>query len=285
MITRKIERVRNRATPKSSRAIDSGAAHGSKARMSRSGPSNNQGRVADLEAQVVAQAEELRRAKVRLDEEAERRCQLELRFLEICERERRRFGQDLHDDTCQTLGGLAWIASKAGHDAMKRDPESARLFSAMAKELNDALEQAYRIAQGLHPAILTECGLVGALGCLAERVNERIPCVFEASPALPVPEAAELAFFRIAQEAVANAIKHSGASRISITARMVGENLVLSVEDDGRGLDPAPRACRGMGRDIMEYRARAIGAELSIHSRKGRGTLVQCVLAVPVNRR
>jgi signal transduction histidine kinase len=285
MITRKIGPVGNRATPRSSRAIDPGAAHGSNARVSRSGPSSDQHRVADLEAQIVAQAEDLKRAKVRLDEESERRCQLELRFLEICERERRRFGQDLHDDTCQTLGGLAWVAANAGQDAMKRDPESARLFSAMAKELNDALEQTYRIAQGLHPAILTERGLVGALSYLAERVSERIPCVCEASPALQAPEAAELALFRIAQEAVANAMKHSGASRISITVRMVGENLVLSVEDDGRGLDPALRACRGMGRDIMEYRARSIGAELSIHSRKGRGTLAQCVVAAPVNRR
>jgi signal transduction histidine kinase len=285
MITRKIEPVENRATPRSSRAIDSVLAHGSKARVSRSAPSSDQRHVADLETQVVALAEELNRAKARLDEESERRCQLEMRFLEICERERRQFGQDLHDETCQTLGGLAWIATKAAQDAMQRDLESARLFSAMAKELNDALEQTYRIAQGLHPAILTEYGLVGALGCLAERVSERIPCVFEVPPALPVPEATELALFRIVQEAVANAIKHSGANRISITARMVSENLVLSVEDDGRGLDPALRACRGMGRDIMEYRARAIGAELSIHSRKGRGTLVQCVLAIPVNRR
>ena len=240
--------------------------------------------VAELEAKVEAQSEELERAKVRLDEEFDRRRQLELRFLEICERERRRFGQDLHDDTCQTLGGLAWIAAKAAQDALKRDPESSQLLSAIAKELNDALDQTYRIAQCLHPAILAERGLVGALACLAKRVSERIPCAFEVPPSLPIAESMELALFRIAQEAVANSLKHSGASRISITVRMVGENLFLSVEDDGKGLNPSPQASRGMGRDIMEYRARAIGAELSIHSGKGRGTLVQCVATVPARR-
>jgi signal transduction histidine kinase len=284
MITHEVERVGKRTAAKSSQGIGSGTAKASKARVGRNRSRDEHERVADLEAQVAAQAEELKRAKMRLDEESERRCRLELRFLEICERERRKFGQELHDDTCQTLGGLAWIAAKAGQDAKDRDPESARLFAAMATELNDALEQTYRIAQGLHPAILAERGLVGALGCLAERVSERIPCVFEASPALAFSKSTELALFRIAQEAVANAMKHAGASRISIAARMVGENLILSVEDNGRGLDTGSQTYRGMGSDIMEYRSRAIGAELSVHSRKGRGTLVRCAMPAEKNR-
>ena len=281
MITRKLKRV-TKSGAKRARTLDSRTENGPES-LGRKSPRNAH-LMAELEAKVAAQTEELERTKARLDEEFDRRRQLELRFLEICERERRRFGQDLHDDTCQSLGGLAWIAAKAAQDALKRDPESSHLLSAIAKELTDALDQTYRIAQCLHPAILEERGLVGALACLAKRVSERIPCAFEVPPSLPIPESTELALFRIAQEAVANALKHSGASRISITVRMVGERLFLSVEDDGKGLDPSAQAPRGMGRDIMEYRARAIGAELSIHSRKGRGTLVQCVVTVPVRR-
>jgi signal transduction histidine kinase len=282
MMTRKLEHVRNRAKTNPVRAT--GAMHGSRARVARGVRREDEAEtVAELERTVTTQAEELKRTKARLDEEVDRRRRLELRFLEICERERRRFGQDLHDDTCQTLAGLAWIAAKAGNDTMKRDPESARLFSAIAQELNDALEQTYRIAQGLHPAVLKEHGFAGALACLADRAAERVPCVLEVPTGLSLPDATELALFRIAQEALMNAVKHSGAGKIAIRVFVAADNLILTIEDDGHGLESSMQAKRGMGRDIMEYRARAIGGELNVVSHKGRGTLVQCV--VPSERR
>jgi PAS domain S-box-containing protein len=209
------------------------------------------------------------------------RLRLEREVLDIAASEQRRIGQDLHDGTGQELTGLAMMAERlAGELAAKRLPESAS-----AAKIVDGLEEALRhvrsLSKGLVPVEVDAEGLMVALADLAARTSDLhgVRCTFECDePVCILENDTAMHLYRLSQEAVTNAIKHSRGRNITIRLADDGERLTLSITDDGRGFEPTPHNTSGSGLRIMRYRAELIGAALSVAPLQPRGTMVTCLL-------
>lgn len=206
------------------------------------------------------------------------RKRMEREVLEAGAREQRRIAQDLHDSLGQKLTGIALLSEVlAGHLSGKRAPEAedARKIAAYSAE---AVREARRFAQGLMPAELGG-GLPEALRSLADYAREAlgVACEVRCRKGSAAPdELASLHLYRIAQEAVNNAVRHGKARRVRIRLGPEGGRLVLSIEDDGVGLPNQKRRKPGMGLGIMQYRARMLGASLEVRRASSGGTVVVC---------
>ena len=206
--------------------------------------------------------------------EAERRT-ASTRSVAREEAERRRVSRELHDQVGQGLTALLLQLRTALAEAP--EPVRATLLEAQAIA-RENLDEVRRIARRLRPTMLDDLGLSSALHSLADAVDAddgpEIVCrIDEGVPA--VPDDVELALYRIAQEALTNALRHAAANRIELTFQQArsGDELVLVVSDDGRGMIYAPDVEFGGIRGMRE-RAVAAGAELVLTTRPGRGTTV-----------
>jgi signal transduction histidine kinase len=200
---------------------------------------------------------------------------LERALLEISEREQRRIGQDLHDGLCQQLTGIALMVK-----GLQKGVEHSVRADAVAvlSLINQCIEETRLVTRGLHPVSEELGGLVVGLRELVEgtRAAADIECVLEIPPALVIrDEATGTNLYRIAQEAMRNAVKHASPRRIIVRISVVGDQLELEVEDDGTGVRLA-EGRRGLGLEIMRYRAASVGGRLSVDSREGGGTIVRC---------
>ena len=208
------------------------------------------------------------------------RRRLEREILEVSDREHARIGQDLHDGLCQKLVALAFdIGSLEQKLACRSAPEteSVRQMSAL---LDDLITEARATARGLFPVQLEAEGLASALQQLAANVSSRlkVDCRTECEPPVFVHEnAVAIHLYRIAQEAVNNAVKHSKAGSILVRLSATADRVELRVTDDGVGIRLARPQKGGMGLHIMQYRARMIGGTLSIVRGEKRGTVISCV--------
>jgi signal transduction histidine kinase len=204
-------------------------------------------------------------------------------ILDISEREQQRIGRDLHDGLCQHL-----VATSVACEVLEQ--KLAAKFSSEAGDANrilglveDGINMARHLAHGLSPAILETESLSQALDGLTASVSTRsaVECRFDLDspePALAQTTAAHL--YRIAQEAISNAIRHGHASHITVRLSRTESDVVLEVADDGIGLPEAlPEGHGGMGLRIMAQRAEMIGATLSLHRGITGGTLVSCRLS------
>lgn len=206
------------------------------------------------------------------------RSYLEREILEISNREQMRIGQDLHDGLGQHLTGITFLAKALERKlAAQSLPEAAD-----AGEINrlvlQALTQTRSLARGLFPVELESNGLLPAFRELAERVQLtcNITCTFDAEPELTVTDrAASLHLFRLAQEAISNAVRHGKAKTVTIQLRRQGLQTELTITDDGQGL-PTESARKGLGLRIMTYRAQKMGGTLQLQPRPGGGTVVRC---------
>jgi PAS domain S-box-containing protein len=210
------------------------------------------------------------------------RVHLEQQILEISDREQARIGQDLHDGLCQKLVSLAFDANSLEQKLAGRSAPEAGAVRQMGDILDDAITEARAISRGLFPVQLETDGLRLALEHLAAGVSSRlkIDCRLDCPRSVFVNDIALAThLYRIAQEAVNNAIKHSGARSIQIQLRTAGQRIELKVSDNGAGIPLPLGSTSGMGLHIMEYRARTIGGILNIELRPGGGTVVSC--AVP----
>jgi two-component system CheB/CheR fusion protein len=211
------------------------------------------------------------------------RKRLEKTILEISETERRRIGQDLHDGLGQHLTGVAFMG-KVLEDRL-RESSSAEAAEAakIVKLVNDAIRITRDLARGLLPVVTEQHGLVSALEHHAREVSElfQVDCRFECGDSVPVHDGV-LAdhIYRLAQEAVTNAIKHGRAKNITIGLAMVKGGGVLTVRDDGGGFELVPRSKSGLGLRIMNYRSKMIGGSLSVESSLNGGTLVRCLFPI-----
>jgi signal transduction histidine kinase len=208
------------------------------------------------------------------------------RELTIAE-ERNRLARELHDSVVQQLFGVTLAAESAG-SLLARDPEAAAAQLARAQALaRGAIEELRSVVSALRPASVEAEGLAGALRKHVEvlrRVTGREIALRDAGAAEAVPaldDDAAAQVFRIAQEALQNALRHAGAERIEVRLEP-GPPLVLTVADDGCGFDPDAASVRSqrLGLTSMEERAAAVGARLAISSREGEGTTVR--LEVPL---
>ncbi len=206
------------------------------------------------------------------------RERLEKQILEISEEERERIGQDLHDGLCQLLSGIKFKTTLLEQKLQKKAVAEAQDARAIESLLNKAIEQARNTARGLHPVELEARGLMSALQGLADSVEAiyGIGCVCEFKQVLVHDHVVATHLYRIAQEAINNAVKHGQPSRILIRLSGTAERLALSIQDDGVGLPPRRRKKTGMGLHLMNYRARAIGGAIDIRPVQPAGTLVTC---------
>ena len=206
--------------------------------------------------------------------------------LMVSEREQRRFGAELHDGLGQQLTAIELRCQSLRQDLPPARPDLEREVSQICQFLREAIGQTRLLACGLAPLSLDSRGLAEALSGLAARMSKdgQIKCALD-SP-LPVTVDDDLVavhLFRIAQEAVNNAVKHSGASRIVIHLGETDEAVHLVISDNGQGLPKTPNFSEGIGLQIMKHRASAIGAELKITSKDGEGVHIDC--ALPKRRR
>jgi PAS domain S-box-containing protein len=226
----------------------------------------------------LARAREATRISADLVSEVRR---LEVEIREVSQREQERIGHDLHDGLGQELTGVSLLL-KTLEDAIARD---APQLTARVHSVRDMVEQsiatARALAQGLSPVHLDRDGFADALEqlCASSQALYGIAVNFsgrESSELRGFEAAADL--YRIAQEAIRNAARHSGANEIRLTLASDERRLALTIEDDGHGMLPGAETRGGMGLKIMRYRASIIGAALAIGARKHGGTVVRCVL-------
>lgn len=208
------------------------------------------------------------------------RKRLEAALLEISNREQRRIAQDLHDGLGQQLTGIAFM-SKVLEDrlAEKSLVESADAAK-IVKLVNEAIHKTRELARGLLPVLSDSQGLMSALEQWASEVEDlfQIECRFKCDDAVFVrDEDVANHLYRIAQEAVHNAIKHGKASHIVIGLATGDRGGILTIEDDGCGLTDEVFHEKGMGLHIMKYRAGMIGGSFDWAHQGRSGTMVTCV--------
>lgn len=221
---------------------------------------------------------------LRLRAERER---LEKEIMQSIEQEQERIGRDLHDGLCQMLVGAKFRAVYLEKILNRKCGEASREAKSLEKILNHTIEQARDLARGLNPVKASPDGLELGLQRLADhvRVNEaagpRCFCHFPKRVGIADHKIANH-LYRIAQEAVQNAIKHAGAKNISITLDRQKREVVLIVKDDGKGI-PSSLKKTGMGLDNMRTRAALMGGTLEIRRRKFGGTAVTCNVVSPAS--
>jgi PAS domain S-box-containing protein len=204
---------------------------------------------------------------------------LERQVQEVSEQEKRRIGQDLHDGLGQYLTGIAFMSRLLQRKLAERKvPESADAEK-IATLVNKTVFQARDLARGLCPVELENNGLQAALldlSCTTEKLFN-ISCTVEGDSDVRLSDNnTALHLYRIAQEAVNNAVKHGKAQHIVIALNRTGNSLSLEIRDDGIGLPKTDHKSHGIGLRVMNYRAGMIGASLSIESRRSGGTAVSC---------
>ena len=226
----------------------------------------------ELEARVLQRTQALQR------EMAERR-RLEEEILKVSEREQRRIGHDLHDSLCQHLTATALAGQVLGERlAAKSLPEAADAGTVVAL-VEEGINQARHLARGLYPVEMEAEGLMAAFQELATSITKgaKVRCVFECeTPVLIHDDAAATHLYRIAQEAIRNALSHSKAQRIDINLAERNSMVHLTVEDDGIGVPENLAESGGLGIRIMAHRAAMIGGSFAVEPAPTGGTIVTC---------
>jgi PAS domain S-box-containing protein len=205
---------------------------------------------------------------------------LERTILDISGREQRRIGQDLHDGLGQHLTGIAFMSKVQEQRLAERSRPEAADAAKIVRLVNEAIHKTRELARGLLPVQSDAQGLMSALQHFSSEVEDlfQIACRFECEEPVLVPdEAVANHLYRIAQEAVHNAIKHGKARNIAIVLQGANDGGVLTVRDDGAGIADPAGSPNGMGLQIMRYRVNMIGGALEIARCGSHGTLVTCV--------
>jgi signal transduction histidine kinase len=213
-----------------------------------------------------------------------RRVELEKEILAVSDRERQRIGQDLHDDLCQQLTSIEFLTRALE----RRLQANSRAEGAQAKEIGQltrrAITHARELAHGMFPVELHAAGLAGALRDLASRTKAlfRIDCRFrgESSPHIH-DQVAQIHLYRIAQEAVRNAVNHGKAGQVVIGLKTGENRIVLSVRDNGAGIPLKPPKSKGLGLRIMDHRASVLGGSVLVRKSPKGGTTVVCSIPAP----
>ena len=234
-----------------------------------------------LEQRIARRTASLEKANEELRQEMFLRLQTEHEILQISEREQRRIGHDLHDGICQELAGISFsiegIIRKISPQRSERN-----LLVKLAEYVRTTLQHTRRISRGLAPAELETGNLASALHELAAKTEAilRICCTLECEGDWIIEPSKASHLYRIAQEALQNAIKHGQAKVVIIRLRRVGEACSLRIEDDGIGFCENPAAdlpASGMGLKIMRYRSEMFGGRMEIISSIPGCTCVECL--------
>jgi len=209
------------------------------------------------------------------------RKRLEAEILHISEYEQRRIAEDLHDGVGQQLGGISFLSEALKKNLEAQASPEAGTAARISNLLTVAVAETRSLARGLHPVMAEANGLMSALEDLATRVTDlfKVSCRFECPQAVLVVDNTKAThLYRIAQEAITNAIKHGRAQQIEIRLSTTTEQITMTVSDDGVGLQTAARQPKGMGLRIMNHRASMIGGTVILQKKHGGGTEMVCIV-------
>ncbi len=209
------------------------------------------------------------------------RKQLEREILEISDREQRRIGHDLHDGLCQELAGIELMSEVLEQNLSKRWKTASERVGHIGKKVREAIGHTRSLARGLSPVTMEAEGLTTALRELTESTSTifKIECRLNANKPVPIHDPATAShLFRVAQEAVSNAIKHGKAKQIVITLERARDRVRLRIADNGSGFvqNESERDRPGMGLRIMQARAGMIGGTLAVEAGRRGGVTVTC---------
>jgi signal transduction histidine kinase len=209
------------------------------------------------------------------DIQAEKDYQLE--SLRVSEREQNRIGQDLHDDLCQVLAGVSCLMRVAEGRIASKVPDEVEGLREINQQVIDAMHRTRALTHGLFPGRIQIADIRGALLELAEQTKARFKVEVHTrfsgrfrkhtSPQI-------IQIYRIAQEAMSNAIKHGRASSIDVSLSALRDNMELAIRDNGTGLGKPDAETSGVGLHIMHYRAGILGGELAIANGSPNGVTV-----------
>jgi signal transduction histidine kinase len=221
---------------------------------------------ADSEARLGAFAELVAQAIANVDARIKLRAS-RARIVEAADEARRRIERDLHDGAQQRLVGIALSLRLA---ATRADRDTATAIGRCVDELMTALAELRDLARGLHPAVLTEHGLLPALGMLATRST--VPVGLDSDLEGRLPPAHETALYFVAAEALTNVAKYARASTATVTLRRDNQWAEIAVADDGVG---GVHLEHGSGLRGLADRVEALGGRLTVASPPGKGTTVR----------
>ena len=223
----------------------------------------------------------VRQRTAALTREITERERLEKEILEISEREQQRIGHDLHDSLCQHLAATAMAGQVLGEKlAAKSLPETADARKIVSL-VEDGITLTRDLAHGISPVEMESEGLVAALQALAANISKmfKVSCTFECDSPPSIDDKATIThLYRIAQEAINNAIRHGKPRQIVIGLSHRKEGVELTIEDDGAGLPDDWQKHRGLGTRIMAHRAAMMGGTFSIEPNPTGGTFAKCLV-------
>ena len=214
-----------------------------------------------------------------LEHEVQARKRLQAEVLRASELERRRIGQDLHDTVGQMLGGISCLSQVLSRKLAAMDMPEAGDAARIERTAVESLEATRSLAKGLSPLSEQPDSLIIALQELASYTQSMfgLRCGFACEPEARLADpAVATQMYRIAQEAVSNAARHARAASIAIRLAVSDGKIVLTVTDDGIGIDPEADEGPGLGLRTMRYRAESIDASLDIGPGPQGGTVVRC---------
>jgi len=226
------------------------------------------------ERHVMEQA--LRNSKLAMQE-------LTSRMLTAQEDERRRVALDLHDSIGQSLSAIKFMVERAVEEFADGDPaKPLAVLRATVPVIQKSVEEVRHISMGLRPSTLDDLGLLATLDWFSREFQTTYPHIqvhkVRGVEEAQIPDGLKTSIFRIHQEAMNNAAKHSQATRITVALRHTGDQLQLAVQDDGQGFDPAatpaPSGAGGFGLASMRERAEFLGGTFTLTSSQGQGTQV-----------
>ena len=204
---------------------------------------------------------------------------MEREVIEINDRERSRLGQDLHDGICQQLVSIAFATDLLRRDLIAKSPGEAVRAAKINALLDSAITQARNLSHALCPVNLAGDGLAVALRALAGGVSHSsgVVCGADCSETVFIHDyAVATHLYRIAQEAVQNAIKYANPTQILIRLAQNGNTILLSITDNGLGSDAGEERNFGIGLSIIKYRTRMAGGRVQVQQSSSGGTIISC---------
>ncbi len=204
---------------------------------------------------------------------------LEAELLEISNREQQRLGSELHDGLGQELTGLSLLVRSLAQEVAATRPDLEEQFSQVGALLSDAIKTTRSVAHGLAPVSLDRGGLEGALQVMTAQSSTLLGTPIELQLQLGEPlrlgEVAGNHLYRIAQEAISNAVRHGHASSVQVRLAASPGEVTLEICDDGSGIPPEPERGTGLGLRSIAYRAQSLGGSSWIERRTEGGTRVR----------
>ena len=211
---------------------------------------------------------------------------LEREIIEVSNRDQQRFGNDLHDGLGQELTGVAMLLRALQGRLRHATPEANQEFDNVVQLVNRTIQSTRALAHGLSPVSLDRGGIVGALRTLASgaRDTSKVKVSLRTSLSAPIQldEVAATHLYRIAQEALNNAMRHGRATSVTMVLHSDESMVRLAVHDNGTGMRHTLANTKGLGLRTMQYRAQALGGDLVIEPSRNGGTTVRCVCAQDV---